>query len=383
MTDNLKRKRRIKAIDFSHEGASVALTSKSLNNGPANGWDVLLTKGVSDISEEDLAKAHDVQVNMSFCDFLERFFGMYYTEAKMLARLLGYDIEEEGDQEVTETSYTDFIDERISNITLLKQAEDAADADTFLKSLKPEQVLELLKAQEQFEKAVEQEGTLSVDDYAFVPDTESPDTWKFRIDNPVNTKNSVDILSKSEDIPDSMLESIKQKLSSAFKKFFPDKDLPEVITKSAEENNQLGENPEMTIDELMKSAEFETLMAEKLEKAKEEGRAERQEEVDTVLADLAKAQGEVAELRKEKEDAIKAARQERLVKAVGEEKAEVIFKSLESLDEEAFDTVVKGYEDQVSALEESNLTKEVGVNGEGTSDEDDATAKYLREKYSK
>lgn len=318
-----KPKRRITAANFNHEGAHVALVSKTLNGGPANQWDVLLTKSVNDISEDVFQKASEVRVELSFVEFLRKFFNMYYTESEMLAKLLGYSVEEEMEEP---ESYSEYINKKIENITLLKDASSCDDLEAFMKELDAKSVLSLLEAQSLFEKAT------SVSNH---------------------------------------------------EKTFPDKELPEVLDKSVEEDNQIGENSEMNLEELMKSAEVKELMAVELEKARDEGKAERQAEVDALVADLEKSKEEVEVLKAEKAEAKAAERKARLVKAVGEEQAEEIFKSTEVLADEAFEVVVKGYEAQAQAAEESDLTKELGVGGEGNADEEDATARLLKAKYTK
>lgn len=301
-----KQKRRITNIDFSHEGAHVALVSKSINGGPANQYEVLLTKGTQDIDNDILKKAAEVQVELSFVDFLRKFFDMYYTDAQTLARFLGYEI---SDDEANVETYEEYIDSKIENMTLLKSANKSADLDTFLKELSADEVVNLLEVQSQFEKSTSG------------------------------------------------------------------------VTDDVQNENQLEENSQMTIEEFIKSAEGQTFLAAELNKAKDEGRAEVQTVLDEVQADLEKAVGQVAELEEAQAEAKTTARTERLVKAVGEEEAETLIKSLGSMDDEAFDTIVKSFESKAAAIAESDLAKEVGVGGEGDADEDDGTAQYLRNKY--
>lgn len=303
-------KRRITSIDFSKEGAHVALVSKTINGGPANQYDVLLTKGMQDISEDVLQKAAEVRVELSFVDFLRKFFDMYYSEAEALARFLGYEI---SDEDVTPMTHEQYIDSQIENMTLLKSANKSADLNVFLKELGAEETVQLLEVQSKLEKAF----------------GEQPNVL--------------------EDNPD---------------------------------NNQLEENSDMhDIEEIMKSAEGQAFLAAELEKAKDEGRAEIQTQLDEAVADLEKALNTIDEHEKQKAEAEAALRKSRLSEVVGEDEVEELFKSIGGLEDEAFETVLKSFESKTKAMDESDLTKEVGVGGEGTADEDSATAEYLRNKY--
>lgn len=70
-------KRRLSQFDFSGDDAAIALVHKGQGSA-ANGYKTLITK------------ATDVTVELSMAEFLHRFTDMWYSEAQMVARMLGY-----------------------------------------------------------------------------------------------------------------------------------------------------------------------------------------------------------------------------------------------------------------------------------------------------
>lgn len=81
----MEAKRKLSDIDFSKEGAHMALTSKTINGGPANQRTTLLFKAVN---VEEIEKA-EVQVKMDVVNFLRKFFNMWTDEAATLAQIFG------------------------------------------------------------------------------------------------------------------------------------------------------------------------------------------------------------------------------------------------------------------------------------------------------
>lgn len=142
-------KRRLTNIKFEHEGAHVALVGKH-QGGPANGVTTLVYKAL-DVPEELVQKAAEVTVSLSFHDFLRKFFGMYWEDAEVLARALGYEGAPDYDPDMTHKEY---IDKKVEAISVLKSVYKAQDVDSALKALSPEETLEVLQTQELLEKAM-------------------------------------------------------------------------------------------------------------------------------------------------------------------------------------------------------------------------------------
>lgn len=155
MATQRKAKRKLSDISFEHEGAHVALTSKA-QSGPANGHDYALVMK-SNFSQEFIQKVQQVQVTMELPDFLQKFFYVYGSDAKILAYMMGYvepaDTQEMEKQEA-EDEFQSWIEERMSAFTIIKSAHEAEDLNSFLATLGEDDYLALLKDQEVVEKAL-------------------------------------------------------------------------------------------------------------------------------------------------------------------------------------------------------------------------------------
>lgn len=157
MQDKKKAKRRLTNIDFSKEGAHLAITSKS-QGGAANSYNkALVMKSTSKFSEEFFEKSAKIRVTMEICDFLQKFFGMYYEDAEVLARLLGLEEpEEEGEDSEEEpkvNDYEDYIQSKLEQFELLKSLLEADSVTEVLSQIDEDEYLGLLRDQERIEKA--------------------------------------------------------------------------------------------------------------------------------------------------------------------------------------------------------------------------------------
>lgn len=155
MATQRKAKRKLSDISFEQEGAHVALTSKS-QGGPANDKPFALVMK-SNFSQEFIQKVQQVQVTMELPDFLQKFFYVYGSDAKILAYMMGYvepaDTQEMEKQEA-EDEFQSWIEERMSAFTIIKSAHEAEDLNSFLATLGEDDYLALLKDQEVVEKAL-------------------------------------------------------------------------------------------------------------------------------------------------------------------------------------------------------------------------------------
>ncbi len=97
--------------------------------------------------------------------------------------------------------------------------------------------------------------------------------------------------------------------------------------------------------------------------------------------ELEKALNKIKDFEQAQAQAVSNVRKSRLEKAVGSDKAEALFKSIESLDDEAFDNVVKAFEATNKALETSELFVEKGVSDQGDEDVLNETAKILKAQF--
>lgn len=144
-----KRTRKIKSkgIALCHK-----LQGYGANNRPVS---LLMKSELSpDQLTEDVIKAlRQVTLEISFEEYLRRFFDMWSCDAETLAFLLGFKTEWEEYLEQYEPEqlddYRKFMEERLSYISLLKAANEGKTDFTL------EEEYELIKAQQQFEKALE------------------------------------------------------------------------------------------------------------------------------------------------------------------------------------------------------------------------------------
>ena len=154
-----RAKRKLSNISFEHEGAHVALVGKA-NGGPAILHDYALVLKANKFSEEFVEKMQQVRVTMELPDFLQKFFGMWSEDAKVLATMMGYEKPESDDEEKVQ-SYEDYIQSKMEAFEILKSAHESDNLTAVLSELDEEQYLAMLKDQELIEKAFENESKLS------------------------------------------------------------------------------------------------------------------------------------------------------------------------------------------------------------------------------
>lgn len=154
MTTNTKRvaKRKLSNFDFSGEGAHIALVHKE-QGGAANGYSTLITKATGKYSDEFIAKTTNVQVTLTFEEFLRQFFDLWHEEAKILATVLG--MEDDESDKNDDTWYQDYIETKVEKFEILKSAYEAENKVDFLASLSEDDHLSILLNQEMVEKALE------------------------------------------------------------------------------------------------------------------------------------------------------------------------------------------------------------------------------------
>lgn len=151
MTD--KAKRRLSNFNFEDEGSHVALVGPSVG-GAANSWTTLITKSTNNITEDQVNKATMVTVELTIHEFLYKFFDMWYDDAEVLARIMGFDTSP--DDEADSVDWWDaYIEDRVSAVTIMKSLvldKSEEEVNKAIASLKPEDLIELLEVQKQFEQ---------------------------------------------------------------------------------------------------------------------------------------------------------------------------------------------------------------------------------------
>lgn len=143
----IKKQRKIVDVDFSSDNAHIALCSKE--QGAANNHNkALLLK-----SKTDLTKAQQVQVTMELPEFLRRFFDLYYEDAEILARLMGY---EPPEPDNTLKEYSEWIDEKVKNITLLKSLHSAENLEKAVGSVAAEDLVSITETIQALQGSLEE-----------------------------------------------------------------------------------------------------------------------------------------------------------------------------------------------------------------------------------
>ncbi len=151
-TAKSKAKRKLSDFDFSSEDSHIALVGPEVG-GPANQRTTLIFKASKKYSDEFLQKMQQIQVTLELPEFLRRFFEMYYEDAEVLARMIGYVQPEDGDNIWCDEEY---IKNRLKSYKIIKSLENEKDPLSKASELPEEQYLTLLKDQEIFEKALKQ-----------------------------------------------------------------------------------------------------------------------------------------------------------------------------------------------------------------------------------
>lgn len=154
MENKQKAKRKLKGFDFAKEGAAVALVGPSVG-GPANGIPILLAKA-NNFSPEFIQKMQQIQVTYELPEFLRKVFGMYYEDAEVLAKMLGYVEPEDEETEDYDDWYENYIEEKLSAFTIIKSLHEAKNLPEALAQLTEQDYLDVLNDQVLIEKALKE-----------------------------------------------------------------------------------------------------------------------------------------------------------------------------------------------------------------------------------
>lgn len=315
-----KAKRKLSDISFENEGSHIALVSKQ-QGGPANGADYALVMKSKGFSQEFIEKVQQVRVTMELPDFLKKFFGMYYEDAEILARMMGYEKPEMEDKVEVE-SYEDYIESRMEAFEILKSAHESENLVSVLSELDEDQYFSMLKDQELIEKAFANESKLSASS------AEADDT------SPASEV-------KNEEVSASINKENLEKSTM-------DEDQKEMVEKA-------------TLDILQKAFDDQKVALEKA--------------LETLAAYEAEKKAAIEKARKDQiEVAVKDAT-----------KAEVLFKAVKDVSDEDFQAVVKALTEMQESVEKSALFQEQGASAQEETEvvQESAVAKLLKAKQAK
>lgn len=150
-TKAITAKRKLSDISFQHDGAHVALVSKTQGGG-ANNANYALVLKANKFSQEYIEKMQQVRVTMELPEFLRKFFNVYYEEADVLAKMLGYVPPEQTSS--TEYNYEDYIQSKLESFEVLKSVYDSESIADVLSGLDETEYLAMLQDQAVLEKAL-------------------------------------------------------------------------------------------------------------------------------------------------------------------------------------------------------------------------------------
>lgn len=152
--ETTKAKKRITDLTFDHDGAHLALCSKS--QGAANNWNKALIMKGHNFSTEIIQKMQAVQVTMSIPDFLKKFFWLMEEDAKFLASIMGYVEPPEDESQESIDDYNEWVKDNFESFSIIKSLHESKNLPESLSKLTGEQYLSVLTDQAVIEKALKE-----------------------------------------------------------------------------------------------------------------------------------------------------------------------------------------------------------------------------------
>ena len=349
---NRKAKRKLSNIDFSKDGAHIALVSTE-QGGPASGHDYALVMKSVNFSEEFIQKASEIKVTLEITEFLRRFFNIYSEEAEVLARALGFTTamqdraaaeaaDDAMESEDEPSTYEDYIQSKMEAFEVMKALYEADSIPEVLSKLDEGEYLAMLKDQERLEKAFK----------------------KITKDQKNSAKATP--VAKAEEGSTEAIAKAEQSDDKTEAKVEPSETI----------NKGTSMTKEVQVAEIEKTVEVvEKSQLDAIQKAFNEQKEE-----------LQKALELVTKFETERKEAIRKARLEQVKTAVKDQaKADVLFKALGLVEDETdFQAVVKTLADMQAVVDKSDLFVEKGVQAEADEKvKESAVARVIEARLSK
>jgi len=240
------KKRVLKDLDFSGEKSHIALVHKDQGGAASGANFVVVSK--SRLDPEIVAKAAKIRVTMDICEFLERFFHIYGSDAMVLASLMGYEMEDGEDEP---QSYEDYIKEKVSAFELLEDMEESEDPAEMMKSLSGDDYIKVLKSQALVEKAFRKQDRLAKKNPAGNTAKEE-DTEVVKSNESVNSNAEVDPSGENTTKDKKMDDVVNLQKALDDQKVELEKALAEVAAMQAEKKEQVLKSKIAQIAEVMK-----------------------------------------------------------------------------------------------------------------------------------
>lgn len=392
-TTKRKAKRKLSNIDFTQEGCHIAIVSDE-QGGPANGADyALVMKSTAQFSDEFIEKMQQVKVTMELPDFLRRFFNMYYEDAEILSRMMGYVPPETPEEEYEAVdSYEDYIESRLEAFEVIKTLHEAQDLTKALSNLDEESYMALLQDQERLEKVFKKLDKNSADPV----NKQEEQKGSTEVNSEVGADTEAEAIAKAEN-PTEKFVLYKQNGAGGWEPTNVKANFKVVTLTKAE--NKIEVNTEETMTDKSKDTQeqdvtvevVEKSVFEALEKAAKQTEADKEaleKAINAQKEELTKALALVEQFQAEKKEALNKARFASVKEAVKDEaKAEVLFKAANLIeDQKVFDEVVDVLKQLTNAVEETDMFVEKGADVEGEGAEvkkESAVAAHIKKQAAK
>ena len=336
----------ISKFNFEGKDSAVALVSAS-QGGAANSFRTLVIKSADKYSPKFIEKAQKVQVVMEFDDFLQKFFGMWKEDAKILTSILGFgdegmDSESESDDlgVYNDDYFYEWFDEKLAEEGATYRSPTEEDKKAWLEYRK--QGITLIKALSEADNKLEMLAALSEKDYWSVLNEQK------LFEKALKQKEQNHLSGGEPTTPVKQTGKISKKAKTAVHK--------------QEENTMSGNQPETQVED-----------AVALKKALEDQKAELQKALEAVELFKAKEQ-----------EALEKAREQEVKAAVEDVEASAkLFKAVKDLEDEAFKDVVEVVKSLSQKVEDQALFKEQGSPDEGVQVQKSALQAMIDAKYKK
>ena len=337
-----KAKRVISKFNFEGEGSAVALVSAS-QGGAANSFKTLVIKSADKYSPEFIQKAQKVQVVMEFDDFLQKFFGMWKEDAKILSSILGFgdegmDSESESDDlgVYNDDYFYEWFDEKLAEEGASYRSPTEEDKLAWLEYRK--QGITLIKSLAETDNKLEMLAALSEKDY-----------WSVLNEQKLFEKALNNLQSGGQ--PKQAVVAKTTKTTKATKAVHN------------KENNMSGDNPAM-----IEKAQYDAI----------------QKALDEQKEQLEKATKALAEFEAKEKEVIAKARKADILAAIEvEDAAEKLFKAVGELAPEAFADVIEVVKSLSTKVEKSLFFTEQGTKAEGEKVAKSALRAAIENKHNK
>lgn len=343
-------KRKLTDIDFSNEGAHIALCHK--DQGVANQADfALIIK--SNYSDEFVEKLQTVRLELELPDFIQAFWKIEEEkDAKALAYLMGWREDLVQEAKEPEMDFQDWVESNMESFEIVKALRDSDNYVEVLANLDEQQYLSLLKDQQTFEKGLNKLEAKKQEEIAKAEqERKKPRVKKAAKESPKVDNSTVEVT------PNSLGEDVG---------------VVNPVVKLTKKENTMTKPEKVTLVE--QTVDVEMVEKSALETIQKQFQ-EQQEQLQKALATVEKFQ-------QEKQEMIAKQRKAQVLDAVKDEaKAEVLFKAVGKAEDVDFEAVVKALKELASAVDNSDLFVEKGATVEVQDDkQESAVARLIKAK---